>query len=130
MFDVWLNYYFTLARSLAEKCGLCERKRPLNGGLFHSHGGGFPHEPLFQDAPCVDAGSDLCRRRGEAVAVVRHLRCGTCGESLCVTRCGEAVALVKHCGLGGFPHEQMLKGFPDLSKGTNRTMRGGRSPTP
>lgn len=30
-------------------------------------------------------------------------------------RCGEAVALVRHCGLGGFPHEQMPKGFPDLS---------------
>ena len=41
------------------------------------------------------------RRRGEAV------------------RCGEALSLVKHCGLGGSPHEQMLKGFPDLRKVLN-----------
>ena len=34
-------------------------------------------------------------------------------------RCGEALAVVKHCGLGGLPHEQMLKGFPDLSKVLN-----------
>ncbi len=49
-------------------------------------------------APFVDAGSDRLRRRGEAA------------------RSCETVAVVKHCGLGGFPHEQMLKGFPDLSK--------------
>ena len=33
---------------------------------------------------------------------------------------------MKHCGLGGLPHEQMLKGFPDALQSTEpegRTLR-------
>ncbi len=34
----------------------------------------------------------------------------------CLGARSQASPLVKHCGLGGFPHEQMLKGFPDLKE--------------
>ena len=34
----------------AERGGLCERKCPEFKGIFHSRGGGFPHEPSLQEA--------------------------------------------------------------------------------
>jgi len=86
---------------------------------------GFPVEPDVYMTYARLLGFRKVGAQGETVAVVRH--CGL-GEPV---RCGEAVAVDRFPGIskllnpkGGFlrcrnwrglPHEQMPKGFPDLS---------------